>query len=403
MNNYKKYLLSNCLTSTAQLLFAGVIAQTFLLYIGLSEGQVSVYTSVMQIAQVIAMLPLCIIGDKVKRVRTIVASILYFMPLIFLSFLFIGSPILKTVQAKYVIALISGSIIYLAYGVYNVFCYKLPYFIIDMQQYGKLSSISGMISGGVSISITFLMSVLVKKFDYLAVTSAFFICGAVMYIVSAVICCNYKLHKPHFLNENKKSISFKELFKLPVFYKLIPAHILRGIGNGIIVLAAVIGSHAGILDTSSSVVSAFLVSVSTVVGYFLYTLTEDKFGTNGLLFFSGVLLAVTAPLCTLFGNLYLFFVFFALNNLFNIIYGMAVPVIITKIVPFEMMGKYTSARMLLFTFGSSLPGFFMESLLNGVGATVTLLIGGGFLLSSCLLYAFVAAKHKTELPTIEED
>ena len=402
MKNEKKYLIFNCLVTTAQLLYTGAVVQNFLLYIGLSAGQVSVYTSVLQIAQVGAMFPLCFFGDKVKRVRTLIASILYFLPIVFLSFLFIASPILKTVQAKYVIALIVGAIVYLAYGVYNVFCYKLPYYIIDMQKYGKLASIGGMISGALGIFITFLMNTLVEHFDYLAVTCSFFVLGAVLYIVSATFCFRFKLHKPHFANESQQEVSFKELFKLPVFYKLVPAHILRGIGNGIITLVVVIGTDVGILDTKTAVTAAFLYSVATVVGYFVYTFTEDKLGANGLLFLSGALTAVSAPFCVCFGNLYLFFVFYAINNICNIVYGMAVPVIVTKIVPFEMMGKYTSARMLLFTFGSALPGFFMGGLLKLVGGTLTLLIGGIFLLSSCILYALVAKKHKIELPTIEE-
>lgn len=396
MANNKKYILHSCLNSTTQVLFTGAIVQTFLLYIGLKAGQVSVYTSVLQIAQVLAMLPLCVVGDKIKRVRTIVASVLYFLPVIFLSFLFIGSPILNSVQTKYAIALISGAIVFLAYGVYNVFCYKLPYFIIDMQQYGKISSISGSISGTISILLTFLISTLVKTFDYLAVMSVFFVIGIILCVVSASVCLSFQLHKPNVTQPTTESVSFKALFKLPVFYKLIPAHVIRGIGNGIITLAVVIGSHEKILNTQTATTAAFLVSVATVVGYLLYTLTENKLGTNGLLFFSGVLLAVTAPLCVCFGSLYLFFVFFTLNNLFNIIYGMAVPVIITKIVPFEMIGKYTSARMLLFTFGSALPGFFMESLLDWASGTITLLIGGFFILVSCLLYSFVAKKHKLE-------
>lgn len=402
MNNEKKYLIFNCFTGCAQLLFTGAVAQNFLLYIGLSVGQVSVYTSVLQVAQVLAMLPLCVFGDKMKRVRAVNAIILYFMPIIFLSFLFIGSPILKTAQAKYAIALIVGTVVYLAYGVYNVFCYKLPYYLFDMQKYGKISSIGGMLSGSIGIFITFLMSTLVKRFDYLAVTSCFFILGILFYIGAATLCCLFKLHKPHFEHETKQTASFKGLFKLPVFYKLIPAHVLRGIGNGIVLLAVIIGSDTGILNTETAVTASFLYSVATVVGYFIYTLSEKKLGSNGLLFYSGALTAVTAPLCVCFGNLETFFIFYSLNNIFNVIYSMAVPVTITKIVPFEMMGKYTSARMLLFTFGSALPGFFMESLLSSVGGTATLLIGGVFLLASCLLYSIVAIKHKTELPTFEE-
>ncbi len=402
MKNEKKYLIFNCFTGVAQLLFTGAVVQTFLLYIGLSSGQVSVYSSVLQIAQVCAMFPLCVFGDKLKRVRATVAAILYFLPVIFLSFLFIGSPILKTTQTKYAIALIVGAVVHLAYGIYNVFCYKLPYYLFDMQKYGKLSSVGGMISGAVGIFITFLMSMLVKRFDYLAVTSVFFILGALFYISAATLCCRFKLHTPHFAHETRQTVSFKDLFKLPVFYKLIPAHIFRGIGNGIILLSVVIGSDVGILNTKTAVTVSFLYSVSTVVGYFLYTFTENQLGSNRLLFFSGALTAVTAPLCVCFGNLYLFFVFYALNNIFNFVYGIALPVTITKIVPFEMIGKYTSARMLLFTFGSALPGFFMEFLLGLVGGTITLLIGGVFLFASCLLYYVVAAKHKTELPTFEE-
>ena len=80
--------------------------------------------------------------------------------------------------------------------------------------------------------------------------------------------------------------------------------------------------------------------------------------------------------------------YFCLN-----IVNYAIPVAVTQIVDYKVMGQYTSWRMLLNAGGIVIAGFVCIPLLEAVGATATMAITGGAMLAAGLVYYIYMKKN----------
>ncbi len=402
MNNNVKYILQSTFNAVAILLSSGAIAQAFMLYLGISENQISVYSSLIQFAQVSAMLVFAFVGDKFSAVLKVTFPFAVALPSLFLFFLIASSPLTPTIDSKYIVILVGSIIVNLALGSYNVLCYKFPYFIINMSDFGSLTALSGIFSSVASISVTSLLSYLTSVFDYLLVISIAFIVGAILWLLGAIFIKLYKeLPQPQH-DERKKDVSLISFIKQPIFYKLLPAHILRGIANGIFMLVAVIGAFDGVLDSQTIIVLSLITSVSSMIGNLLYSILERKIKPDKLIILSAVLFALSVFGLGFFRDLWLYLTLFFIANASNIVLGICVPVIIVDRVDYEYIGKYTSWRMLLFTGASALPGLFLGAMLESVSSLLPLAICAITMIVACVLYSVIKNTNKKPTPTQEQ-
>ena len=90
----------------------------------------------------------------------------------------------------------------------------------------------------------------------------------------------------------------------------------------------------------------------------------------------------------------LFFVFYFLAYAGVTAFGNCVPVLVFQRLPKDVIGKYTAWRMLLFTLGNAIPGFFMNTLLDTFGAAPVLLLGGLCVAACAVGYLLVLGREK---------
>ena len=391
MNNNIKFVLHTIFHASAVVLSSGAVIQAFMLYLGISEGDISLYSSLIQFAQVSMMLVFAFVGDKFKTVKKIIFLFALALPSLFIFLLIAVSPLTPTLESKYLVILIGSILVNLVLGAYNVLCYKLPYSIINMSDYGHLTAIGGILAGILSITLTSLLSYFTANFDYLLVISIAFILGAVLWTLSALFikfCKEIELPQ----TEEKAKTSFISFIKQPVFYKLLPAHIFRGIANGIFLLVAVIGASDGVLNSQTIIALSLVTSISSMVGNWLYSVLERKIKPDKLIILSALLFALTVLGLGIFKDLWLYFTLFFIANASNVVLGVCVPVIVVQRVDYEYIGKYTSWRMLLFTGASALPGLFLGSMLESVSSLLPLTICALLMFVACLMYSVIEKK-----------
>ena len=138
--------------------------QTFLLQAGFSAEQVYVLNSLMQLMQVAMMLVLTFLAEKIKRVKLVTSIACLSLSALTAVFL-IGAINPELIKNGYVIAVfIVAGISYVGVGLYNILAYCLPYYTIDMKDYGKMTGISAAIAGGASFLVSLVYSLLLSKF-----------------------------------------------------------------------------------------------------------------------------------------------------------------------------------------------------------------------------------------------
>ncbi len=390
-DNCVKYGIVSVLHAVALLISSGTVVQTFMIWFGVANGKVEVYSSITLIVQVAAMAACAFTSDKFKNLKKIVTVCFFVLPSIFLALISVSTGLFTGENSIYGVILAVSIICNLALGIHNVFSYKLPYSIFDINDYGRIGSIVGILSGVISIGVSLLLSYCVGKFDYRIVMTIAFSIGSLLWIACGVLTSTYKTIS---VEESRESVGLKEFFTYSLFYKAIAPTVLRGVGMGIFGLIAAIGLRDGVLNTETATYLTVFTSLSAIAGNLAYLFLDRKVKHKHLIIISGVLSGVFLSLISAWQSIVTFYVFYFLGNVAITVISMAHPVLVFESVPYKNIGRYTAWRMLFMTFGQALPGFFIESLYVVIGAFGIMIIGAVCSLISSIWLGMVLKKQQ---------
>jgi len=393
--NEIRYCLNYALFSTALLMVNGTIMQSFMLESGMQEQQVSVYISIAQILQVFAMMACSGFVDPMKNVIRSGAllqmtCVTMFVLLIILS-IAVGLPI----DVRYICILVMGCLVSFLIGIYTITCYKLPYHIMDMERYGSVSAISGLVLGISGMGFSALMSAALERGEYFSTMRLFFGGGAILVIVAAVLQLRMKVVNKPLAEQNTEEKNSKiNLLRYRPFYVLIVPNFFRGFFNGILNLAVTIGYYYDILDGRTAGYMIFITNATTMVGCYLYSVFSKKHvqGHGKLVLASSAVAAVFAPLMLTGNSSVTFLIIYGIVYFSYNFVTYAVPVSLYQIVDYEVMGQYTAWRLLLTNFGSAAAGFVCVTMLEIFGGIATLIIAGSMQLISGTAY-YMLERH----------
>ncbi len=371
--NHNIYYLQYSTYIIINLIAAGTIFQTFMLECGVSEAKVSLCVSTFQLLQTFTTLVLSKPAENIKKVLKASALCLFshVLPLIVMLFLCLKNDL--AVNTKYVLLFVFGAIHFVFMGLYSIVCYKVPYHIIDIRDYGEVSGQAGVIGGILGVGVSFTITRAIAKFDYFPTMAIVCILAIVLSIISAGTNFKFKAVKAKKITDTSKKIN---IFRYKPFYQLLIPTLVRGISTGIFNLMAVIGYHCEVIDSKTATVLVILSQISGFISCQSYAFIAKKH-INGLLcLVSSIALAVVL-LFMCVGNsstvfLSLYFVAFFFMNYINY----SIPVIVAEFIDYNCLGQYTAWRMGLFTLGSSVGGALVPVFLKYFGAVGTLILCG---------------------------
>lgn len=384
-------------------MLTGSIIHSFMEYIGQTD-KTATYSSIILIFQCSTMVFCSFWGDRIKKTTITLSFSIAIISLIAIPLILSTANIPQDNAMKYAYILAFSCISSMGLGIYNIMCYKLPLEIYKISNYGKLCSICGIVSGLASFGLTSLLSFLLKNTElgYRIVFAIFFSFGLILYIICSIITITFKpLYAP---KETPKKSSIKELLKEGKFTKLIIPNFLRGVGTSIIALTTVIGLKDGILDATTSTYIAVFTVLGALIGNIAYLLVK-KFSSLKIIITTSILMFILFPLMVITKNIYIFFACYLLGWALNTIYGIAIPVSVYDNISSKIIGGYSAWRMLIFTSGHIIIGFFLNALLEHCGSFIVLLIGASCLLICGLSYVLVFRKRVNDSlpPTTNSD
>lgn len=370
--NEIKYYIAESVMQCAVLLISGSILQSFLMESGVSERSVTLYVSVMQVLQMLAMVAF---SGKIENVKSIIktTALLYlgFIPILVVLSYFCNFG--KGNAAALIISVfIAGGFVSIFQGIRGVLGYKLPYRIIDITQYGRITGISGVFIGISCAVFSAVISYYSGNADYFSAMNVFFITGIIMLVGVCVVTFSLR-DIGDTIQVRKEKIN---IFKYRPFYILLIPNLLRGFHSGVWGVLTVIGYSAGILDKSGAATFAVILQVAAMVGCFIYAVIAQKINDGKLILFSSIAVALLTPFMFVGKSKLVFFtVFFFANIAFNFIaYG--VPTAVTKIVHYNCVGQYSAWRMVLHTLGVAVGGAAVTYVMELCGIYITLIIAG---------------------------
>ena len=393
MSNIKKYYICTVAYNVGFTFCTGAVMQTFLIQAGFSAEQVYILNSLMQVMQVAMMLALTFLSGKIKRVKT-VTSISYLSLTLLTAVFLMGAINPEMIKQGYVIAVfIVSGISYVGVGLYNILAYCLPYYTIDMKDYGKMTGISTAIAGGASFLVSVVYSFLLSKFSYMKTTAAFFIIAIVCFVLTSIVCASMQVKKAEEKNESQEKSDVIAVFKNKTTYILLLPNFVRGLSVGIFNVIVTIAISMSILnETTSSYVNVIL-QIATFLGNLFFAFAYKKLSTKNLLLFATIGVCISFPFSLELGIVG-FFLCFTVASFFRFVFDTAIPVIITEIIPKEQIGPYTSIRMLIFTGAQAVATLLIAPLKDVIGYTGVLIFATVMLFICGITYYLVAKSVK---------
>lgn len=393
MSNIKKYCIYTTLYNVGFTFCTGAIMQTFLLQVGFSADRVYVLNSLMQIMQVAMMLVLTFLSGKIKRVKLVTSISCLSLSLLTAVFL-IGAINPELIKQSYVIAVfIVSGVSYVGVGLYTILSYCLPYYTIDMEDYGKMTGISVAIAGGVSFLVSLIYSILLSKFSYMKTTATFFVIAIACFILTGIVCASMRVRAVEINREDHEANDVMAVFKNKNTYVLLIPNFARGLSIGIFNVIATIAISTSILNETTSSYVNLILQIATFMGNVFFAFAYKKRSTKNLLLLATLGACISFPFSLELGVIG-FFCFFAMASFFRFVMDTAIPVIITEIIPKEQIGPYTSIRMLIFTGAQAVATLLITPLKNAIGYTGVLIFAAIMLFICGVTYYAVAKSIK---------
>lgn len=340
---------------------------------GISEANVSVCVSVIQVVQTLTMLLMSKSAENVKNIFLAVAICLFAQVLPLGAMLFISISTGVSIGFKYTLLFITSLILSFFMGLYNILSYKQPYHIMKISEFGKHTALAGVISGVLCAVVSAVISLALNRAPYFGTMTVVSVIGIVLAIVSGSINFGYI---PIEVTRNKKGIKKINIFRYKPFYQLLIPNIFRGISMGIFNLTAVIGYHCGILNKATAALLVTLSQIAAILSCLSYVYFASRRKSGFICLVSSVIILIFLPLMTISKSSLMFVVFYFLAFFFINYISNAVPVIVAENIDYNCIGQYTAWRMALYTGGIAIGGALLPILLNFVGGTLTLLICG---------------------------
>lgn len=349
------YIASYALRSASLLTATGTIMQTFLASVGMSADNIYIHTSMVGAVNVIVILLFSRFADSVnviKRTALVIFSgavlFLFYLPLCFMNDASLFSLILL---------LTAGCIQSVATALHTVCDYKLPYYIFLKDEYGSIMAFCGILSSGISFGAGAVITAACRSFSYGRIMIFAFILSFVFAAAAAALTLKLKniSSEEETLKLKTTAFSFKDSIKTvmraPVFYKLLPANLLRGFASGMTLVFTVIAADNLGYSEEITTAAVSVQSVTSLAACALFGVLSKHLSPR-ISVFAGSLTFLLLPLILIPDSPVLFLVLTGIIIFGRTLIDYAVPSVLLYAVPSEIAGPYNAYRMILHNGGS---------------------------------------------------
>lgn len=384
--NIGKFHLHNIFLNLLVLFINGAIFQTFLLECGMSEHSVNIYCSAMQIIQMTVML---VFSGKIDKINNVIltSGMLCLSALGLAVFLMVMSFDSDAFGSNTLILLYGAGVLFaIFYSIIQILDFKLPYHIMNMTQYGNTMAMSGVYIGVASALTTATLSVVQQRYGYFPVMKSVYVLSLLFimaYVFSTVTMKNISAENSYKKETSNVKIN---LFRYKPFYVLVIPNLFRGFCLGTVNLIITIGYYTNSLNAESAPICIVLTNIIMMIGCISYQFISKYINEGKMILVSSIATFAALPTMFVYHNTAWFLVFYAIGYFFVNIINYAVPVEVTQIVDYDVMGHYSAWRLLLNAIGVAFAGFvciFTIDTFSPVGAMV---LTGGLQLFSGIVY-----------------
>lgn len=378
-------ITASTLKTVTYLFSTGTLVQTLLATLGYGSALIYVSSTVLQAANVLSVI---LFARWTEGGGIIKRSAYVCLPIGLLFLLMIPFCIAASASiGAYIFLLLIGAMQQVGYGLQSVCEYKLPYYVYRADEYGRVLSISGIISSVISLGASALITSLVAEYSFLTIMAVSFAVSALFMALS----CIFTLLEKSLIEEShtaevqdkkeEKKMALLELFRYPVFTRLLPANFLRGIVCGVTSVLATVALELG-YDEGMTTLMVTVQSLASLLACGVFAAISTRIPARLAIAVGSVM--VSAVPFMLIDNSAVFIAAYGVVFIGRTLVDYGVPSDLLKKVPLDIAGPYHAWRMVLHN-GGALIGTFVATFLSPMAlllaaAVLQLVSGVGFCL-----------------------
>lgn len=368
--------------------FSGSVLTPYFLVGGMSESQISIYLSLLQIVNMIFPILVAGIASDCTNSRRY-AGAWYVIQALISSGFAVFCAVRIGAAIFFPMMLLIGSASAMATAIQNVYHYKVPCEVIDLQYYSVYVARSGIFNGIAGILIGLLLPFLYARMDYMTVTGMAFLAASVLTAGAGVVLLFMRgrntdaeeaqptAEKPR-IRINPVS-DLRRMLRHHDFRALLIPNLARGFANGAMPLIAVIAMRLGTLNEGNAAMLTAAAQIGTLLSCVIYNQMVGKLGLPRTVLIGGVLM-LFLPLCALGGTGW-FLILYAIAYIGYYIISMAIPNMMYRAISDDIISIYNTWRLTLNTVGSVVSTVLFGFLLEIVSPIWLLCLGfAGFLI-----------------------
>jgi len=378
-------IVAGLFSTVGTVLVVGPVFETYLVKAGLSAAQIGIYGSVGQVTSAAGMFAFVGIVDRLTwRVRAAVilslAGTLTPLALAGLSMLSLDVQTAEAVFAAVVaLAIIQQPVASFFSMVYSSLSVRALHFNIR----GRLTGIQGFTGGLLALAVGFAAKNILEAGGF---PRGFTVCFAVAvpFYVACALSRGKMVELPELVRPGRSGSALPwaaiwDVLKVKEFRVLFGPNVLRGLSDGVVAFAWVMGlKRLSLPDAYAGWATMANAIAGTLLGTLAIALFVDRFGP-GLVVFAANALTAVAMVCLAATNSPLVFLgFYALSVFGSTVMGSAVPLGTYEIGPPELMGAFSGARLMLLSAGTAISLPLVGGLLGSVDA-LPVFAGGAIL------------------------
>jgi len=394
-NEMKFYVRNGCVYA-ANLFLSGTLLQTFLSSKGVSGAQIGMVLAALNMAQTITILLFSTVVDRVRNSVKASAIFQMFTPLFALVMLPFTLMQGVSVDVLTGAVLLAGTVHNIFYGFYCILDYRIPYEIIDMRDYGRLNSINSVVGGVLMVAVSGLTTGLLYLFDDGPVFFCMYLFAALCMAASTLVTKSMKTVDRPVSAEAGKGVGLLSTLRMRAFWFLLLPNLLRGVNNGVVGMLATVGMFELGLSAAESSAMSIAYTVMSVAGPLAFFELQKRVRLHNLLIVCSAVIPAAMAILTLGGSFGSFIAVYVVLMLVIGIVDNLMPVLVTRIIPYENIGSYTSLRMGTHMAGLSLGSMAAGAALGNVPTAALLAFSGCLQLCSGLSYWMYCRRMRNE-------
>lgn len=349
-HNKSFFIVAMGLRTVALLCVTGPIMQTFLASLGFSSQWIYIHTSIVQAVNILT-ISLC--STWADRGNVIKRTAMVELPYALLYLCYIPLCIWKSASALSFFLLTGICLLQsICIALWTVCEYKLPYYIFTPREYGSVLSIGGIVGGLISLGTGVVITRLSGMLSYSTLMLSSCIAALVLMMGCTLLHLGLRpvSSAPQAAsNTGGSKTGLLDIFRYPLFRKMIPANLMRGFGYGTTTIFAAIALDLG-FDQSVSTALVSAQSIASLAGCTMVGLALS-FLAPRYVTLAGTAVFALIPLM-LIPNKYVFLTVFAVVYLGRTLVDYSVPAILRAAIPVHLAGPYNAWRMLLHNGGT---------------------------------------------------